>query len=128
MPNEQLTLIMTLTINDGAAYAVTDIAQQCRDVVVANEPGTLTYDCYLLGNVCRYIEVYASSAALMDHVNGKVGTELAPRLFEHASLDSVLSFGEPTPEARGALEHFGATIHGSPFYSRERSPAAHTST
>lgn len=118
MPSEQITLIVTLTINDGAVDAITEILKQARDVVVADEPGTLTYDCYLLGNVCRYVEVYASSAALMDHVTGKVATELAPRLFEHASLDSMLSFGEPTPEARGVLEQFGATIHGSPLYSR----------
>lgn len=126
MTSEQLTLIVTLTINDGAVDAVTDIAQQSRDVVEADEPGTLTYDCYLLGNVCRYVEVYASSAALMDHVTGKVGTEVAPRLFEHASLDSMLAFGEPTPEARNVLEHFGATIHGSPLYSRELRPVAPT--
>ena len=128
MPSERITLIMTLTINDGAVDAVTDILQQSRDMVVANEPGTLTYDCYLHGNVCRYVEVYESSAALMDHVTGKVGTELAPRLFEHASLDSVLSFGEPTPEARSVLEQFGATINGSPVYSRELSPVGHTIT
>ena len=74
------------------------------------EPGTLGYEWFLDagGTVCHIHERFADSDAAMVHL-GNFGTKFAERFLRCFEPTDLYVYGEPSDEARAALDGFGAT-------------------
>lgn len=88
-------------------------AEGCK--VAADEPGTLTFDCYYSeehGSLVL-LETYADSSAFLSHMQADGHDEFLGSLM--ALIDSVefVVLGEPTAVLAEAL----ATVPGAQFYS-----------
>lgn len=77
------------------------------------EPGTQVYEWFLSedGTVCHINERYADSEAAMAHL-GNFGSKFADRFLGCFEPTSFSVYGEPTAEARAALDGFGASYLG----------------
>jgi pentatricopeptide repeat protein len=77
------------------------------------EPGTQGYEWFLSedGTVCHINERYADSEAAMAHL-GNFGSKFADRFLGCFEPTSFSVYGEPTAEARAALDGFGASYLG----------------
>lgn len=91
-------------------------ARELMDEMVSaslEEPGTQGYEWFLSGDgtVCHINERYADSEAAIAHL-GKFGSKFAERFLACFEPTSFSVYGEPTAEARAALDGFGATYLG----------------
>ena len=79
-----------------------------------DEPGTLGYEWFLGsdGTVCHIYERYADSDAAMVHL-GNFGAKFAERFLECCEPTALYVYGEPSDEARAALDGFGAVYLGT---------------
>lgn len=78
------------------------------------EPGTLGYEWFLSdnGTVCHICERYVDSGAALEHL-GNFGTKFAERFLACFAPTGFFVYGEPSDEARAALDGFGATYLGT---------------
>jgi len=74
-----------------------------------SEAGTLGYEWFLNapGATCHIHERYADSAAVMAHL-GTFGSRFADRFLQCFEPAGLAVYGTPSPEARAALDGFGA--------------------
>lgn len=103
---------LQMSVRDGR---LNDARALMREMVAATdqEPGAQEYEWFLSGNgkTCHIIERYADSAAAMVHL-GNFGSKFADRFLACFEPTSLLVYGEPSAEARAALDGFGATYLG----------------
>ncbi len=73
------------------------------------EPGTQGYEWFLSGDgkTCHIDERYADSKAVMVHL-GNFGSKFADRFLACFEPTSLSVYGEPSAEARAALDGLGA--------------------
>ena len=79
-----------------------------------NESGTLGYEWFLSadGGTCHICERYADSGAALVHL-GNFGAHFAERFLQCFAPTDLTVYGEPSDEARAALDGFGAAYLGS---------------
>ncbi len=86
-----------------------------NEMVVATqqEPGTQNYEWFLSGDdkTCHINERYADSEAVMVHL-GNFGSKFADRFLACFEPTSLSVYGDPSAEARAALDGFGAVYLG----------------
>lgn len=77
------------------------------------EPGTLVYEWFLSddGKRCHINERFADSEAALAHL-GNFGAKFADRFLDCFEPTSLSVYGEPSTEARAALDGLGATYLG----------------
>lgn len=93
------------------------LSAQAREMVLANEPGTLQYDVYLNADQseCMVIERYRDSEAAMAHaanLGDLFGAVLATVSVVHGEL-----LGEPSPELRAKLAGSEVPVLFTPYQS-----------
>lgn len=78
------------------------------------EPGTLSYEWFLSedGSMCHIYERYADSDAVLAHLES-FGSKFAERFLACVESTALSVYGEPTDEARSALDGFGAVYLGT---------------
>ena len=78
------------------------------------EPGALGYEWFLSddGSTCHLNERYADSDAVMAHL-GTSGAKFAERFLTCVQPTSLNVYGDPSGEARAALDGFGAVYRGT---------------
>jgi hypothetical protein len=88
-------------------------AASYSDGTTREEPGTQGYEWFLTGDgrTCHINERYADSDAVMAHL-GNFGSHFAERFLACFEPTSFSVYGEPSAEARAALDGFGATYLG----------------
>ena len=79
-----------------------------------SEPGTVAYEWFLgaEGTVCHIYERYTDSDAVVGHL-GTFGARFAERFLECLEPTNLYVYGEPSDEARAALDGFGAAYLGT---------------
>ena len=77
------------------------------------EPGSIGYEWFLSadGSVCHINERYADSNAVMEHL-GNFGAKFAERFLACLEPTGFSVYGDPSDEARAALDGFGAAYLG----------------
>ena len=93
-----------------------DDARELMDEMVSatrEEPGTQGYEWFLSGDgtACHINERYADSEAAIAHL-GNFGSKFAERFLACFEPTSFSVYGDPTAEARAALDGFGAVYLG----------------
>ena len=93
---------------DAARSLMTEMVAATRD-----EPGTLGYEWFISddGTACHINERYADSGAALVHL-GAFGEKFMDRFLACFEPTSFSVYGDPSAEARGALDGFGATYLG----------------
>jgi len=103
---------LQMSVREGRLNDARDLM---REMVAATEqePGTQGYEWFLSGDgrTCHINERYADSAAVMAHL-GNFGSKFAERFLACFEPTSLSVYGEPSAEARAALDGFGATYLG----------------
>lgn len=103
---------LQLSVRDGR---LDDVRALMAEMVAStmNEPGTLGYEWFLSpdGGTCHTCERYADSAAVLAHL-GTFGARFADRFLACLQPTSLTVYGEPSTEARTALDGFGAVYLG----------------
>jgi quinol monooxygenase YgiN len=100
------------TLGEGKAAEFKAVAAEISALCKAEEPGTLAYHWYLNDDETGFAlyERYADSDAFLAHL-GNLEPHMA-RFMSLGEITGVMVFGEPSPDARTALEGFGATFYG----------------
>ncbi|NQV85576.1 MAG: antibiotic biosynthesis monooxygenase [Woeseiaceae bacterium] len=111
MPNT-ISWDLQMTVREGCL----NDARELMDEMVAatqQESGTQGYEWFLSvdGKTCHIYERYADSAAVMIHV-GNFGTNFAARFMACFEPTSLSVYGNPSAEARAALDGLGAIYLG----------------
>jgi quinol monooxygenase YgiN len=93
-----------------------DAARELMDEMVTatkEEPGAQGYEWFLSGDgkACHINERYVDSDAVMAHL-GNFGSKFAERFLACFEPTSVSVYGQPSAEARAALDGFGAAYLG----------------
>lgn len=103
---------LQLAVRDGH---LDDVRELMSDMVAATEeePGTLGYEWFLSadGKSCHINERYANSEAVMAHL-GNFGSKFAERFLACFEPKLLSVYGDPSAEARAALDGLGATYLG----------------
>ena len=103
---------LQMSVRDGRLDAARDLM---KEMVAATEqePGTERYEWFVSsdGMACHTNERYADSAAVLVHL-GNFGSKFAERFLACFEPTSLSVYGAPSPEARAALDGFGATYLG----------------
>lgn len=113
----ELLGIARFRFREGRREEYLRLADEARELVRANEPGTLGYDVYMNADQseCMVIERYRDSQAAMDHA-ANVG-----HLFEAvlATVDLVHGelLGEPSDELRARIAGGDAPVLFTPYRS-----------
>ena len=110
---------MSNTISWNLQMSVRLSLNEVRDLMAAmvaateQEPGTQGYEWFLSpdGKTCHINERSADSAAVMAHL-GNFGSKFADRFLACFEPTSLSVYGEPSAEARAALDGFGAAYLG----------------
>jgi quinol monooxygenase YgiN len=94
---------------DGARALMAEMVEATRE-----EPGTLGYEWFLSadGGTCHVCERYADSDAALAHF-GNFGANFAERFLGCFEPTGLSVYGEPSDEARGAFDGFGAAYLGT---------------
>lgn len=103
---------LQLSVRDGHEK---DVSELMNDMVTATgwEAGTEGYEWFLStdGKVCHINERYADSEAVIVHLSN-FGSKFAERFLACFEPTSFSVYGEPSAEARAALDGFGANYLG----------------
>ncbi|HSM36232.1 MAG TPA: antibiotic biosynthesis monooxygenase [Longimicrobiales bacterium] len=104
---------LQLSVRDGR---LDDARNLMADMVEAtrNEPGALVYEWFLDGDgaVCHICERYADSEAVVTHL-ANFGANFADRFLACFAPTALYVYGDPSSEARDALDGFGAEYLGT---------------
>lgn len=103
--------LVDLTIHEGKFDSFEFIAQE----MIAStrlEPGALGYEWCLSTDrrLCRIIETYADSDAVLAHLKGPAVQDGVPKLLDASSLSRFEVYGDRGPQAAAMLAGFGAEI------------------
>lgn len=103
---------LQLSVRDGQLNA----AHTLMDEMVAStleEPGALGYEWFFSddGKTCHINERYADSGAVLVHA-GNFGTKFAERFLACLEPTCLSVYGDPSAEARAALDGLGAVYLG----------------
>jgi quinol monooxygenase YgiN len=76
------------------------------------EPGTTVYDWYLSRDrhKARLYEEYVDADAVVAHMEGRVVTDLVPKLASSSQLTRFEVYGDPGRHGRALLERAGAEL------------------
>ena len=103
---------LQMSVRDGR---LEDARELMDEMVTATseEQGTLAYEWFLSedGAACHIYERYADSDAVMIHV-GNFGSNFAERFLGCFEPVSLSVYGDPSAEARAALDGLGACYLG----------------
>lgn len=103
---------LQMSVHEGRLNDARDLM---KEMVAATEQeaGAQGYEWFLSrdGKTCHINERYADSAAAMVHL-GNFGSKFADRFLTCFEPTSLSVYGEPSAEARAALDGFGATYLG----------------
>ena len=99
----ELIGIARFKFHEGKRDEYLRLSDQARDLVRANEPGTLGYDLYLNGDQseCMIIERYRDSEAAIEHAANLA--HLFDAVLATVSVVHGELLGEPSPELRARL-------------------------
>lgn len=104
---------LQLSVRDGQAD---DLRSLMHEMVEStrSELGTQAYEWFLSGDgtACHIYERYDDSAAVMAHL-GAFGSKFAERFLTCLEPTGLHVYGDPSDEARAALDGFGAVYLGS---------------
>lgn len=93
-----------------------DLKALMQEMVASTEqePGTSTYEWFLSadGGECHINERYADSDSVLAHL-GSFGEHFAERFLACLEPTSLCVYGEPSDDARAALDGFGAAYLGT---------------
>ncbi len=111
MPNT-ISWNLQMSVREGRLNDVRDLM---REMVAATqqEQATQGYEWFLSedGKTCHLNERYADSEAVMVHL-GNFGSKFADRFLACFEPTSISVYGDPSAEARAALDGFGAAYLG----------------
>ena len=104
---------LQMSVREGQLSAARDLMPEMVEAT-RGEPGTLGYEWFLSGDetLCHVYERYADSDAALAHL-GTFGTKFAERFLQCFEPTALYVYGEPSDEARAALEGFGAVYLGT---------------
>jgi quinol monooxygenase YgiN len=93
MNNQQVRLLVSFKVNHYEKFK--EVAKQCAQYVAQNEPATLTYEWFVDADQAkgRLFEVYESSEALKEHMQGPVFGEMGPKFEDAITWVSIETFG-----------------------------------
>jgi quinol monooxygenase YgiN len=99
------------SVYDGKVEDFKRLAEDLLSAIREHDSDTLNYAIFLdePGRVAVIIEQYASSAGWLAH-NANLGP-LTPRFAEVCEVTAIEFYGDPTPEARAALNGLGARYY-----------------
>jgi quinol monooxygenase YgiN len=104
---------LRLTVQDGR---LDELRALMAEMVASTreEPGTIAYEWFLSedGRTCHIYERYADSEAVMAHV-GTFGARFADRFLACLQPTSFTVYGQPSAEAKAALDGLGAVYLGT---------------
>ena len=102
-----IAYLIEMTIEDGKTDEFKALAAAYTDAVRAGEPGTLEYQWWLSEDGSKGLlkETFTGSEALLTHI-ANVGPSLSD-LLAIAPFTRWEIFGEPSADARNALDEFG---------------------
>ena len=103
---------LQMSVNEGHL----DDARALMNEMVAGtrqETGAVGYEWFLSadGKACHINERYADSAGVLAHL-GNFNTKFAERFLTYFAPTSLSVYGEPSMEARAALDRLGAAYFG----------------
>lgn len=103
---------LQLAIRDGYLDDARELMNQMVSATL-EEPGTQVYEWFLSEDdkICHINERYADSDAVMAHL-GNFGSRFADRFLACFEPVSFSVYGEPSAEARAALDGLGAAYFG----------------
>ena len=113
----ELLGIARFKFHEGKREEYLRLSDQARDLVRANEPGTLGYDLYVNGDQseCMVIERYRDSEAAIEHA-ANLG-HLFPAVLATASVIHGELLGEPSAELRAKLAGSVVPVLFTPYWS-----------
>ena len=108
-----LSWTVQMKVRDGQANNVRGLMEEMV-ASTEQEPGTHGYEWFLSADetTCHLLERYADSDAAMVHL-GNFKAKFAERFLGCFEPSAVFVYGEPSDEARGALDEFGSVYLGS---------------
>jgi quinol monooxygenase YgiN len=106
----RLRNIVRLRYKPGAAEAAREVLGRCVAHAREHEPGLVTYEFFDHGERCTGFEVFASSSALAEHMEGPIVTELMPELLAHCDIEGIETYGVPDGPAKAILDAFGIEL------------------
>ncbi len=114
----ELLGIARFKFREGKREEYLRLSDQARDLVRANEPGTLGYDLYLNGDrsECVVIERYRDSEAAMEHA-ANLG-HLFPAVLATVSVVHGELLGEASAELRAKLAGSDVPALFTPYWSK----------
>jgi quinol monooxygenase YgiN len=104
---------LQLTVRDGQLDALRELMAEMVEATTAEE-GATGYQWFLSadGTTCHIYEQYVDSAAVMVHL-GNFGAKFMERFLGCLEVTALFVYGEPSDEARAALDGFGAQYLGT---------------
>ena len=113
----ELIGIARFKFHEGKREEYLRLSDQAREMLRANEPGTLGYDLYLNGDQseCMVIERYRDSEAAMAHA-ANLG-HLFPAVLATVSVVHGELLGEPSAELRARLAGSDVPVLFTPYRS-----------
>ena len=111
--SETVSWNLQLSVREGRLDDARDLMAEMVEAT-RDESGTLGYEWFLgeSGTVCHIQERYADSDAAMVHL-GNFGAKFAERFLQCFEPTGFWVYGEPSDEARAALDGFGAAYLGA---------------
>ncbi len=103
----EITIALHGKTQDPAAYQA--LGKEMSEVVQGSEPDTIRYDWYLSpdGHTLN-IDGYTSSEAFLAHMGAASASGMLDKWMSVVEVERVEVKGEPSADARAALEGFGA--------------------
>jgi quinol monooxygenase YgiN len=117
MTMSEILGIARFRFHEGKREEYLRLSEQARELVEANEPGTLGYDLYLNADQteCMVIERYRDSEAAMQHA-ANLGHLFADVLATVSIVHGEL-LGEPSPELTEKLAGSDVPVLFTPYWS-----------
>jgi quinol monooxygenase YgiN len=106
--SKDLFWVFTLSVREGKSAQFEHLVERIVDAT-RREPGTLAYQ-YSANNdktVVHIFERYVDSDAFVAHVN-ETFSRFADEFLQCVSVERLVVYGDPSAEARAALDQFGA--------------------
>ena len=100
---------LQMAVRDGQLDNARNLMNEMIAATKQDEPGTQLYEWFFSqdGKTCHISERYDDSGAVMVHL-GNFGSKYADRFLACFEPTALWVYGDPSPEARAALDGFGA--------------------
>ncbi len=111
MKEQIVRLAVDFVVNDGQLEKFKDIAN-AMTAVANGEPATLGYEWFFSPDQkqCRLLEIYADSAAVLAHFQGRCVTEYVPQIVQVSQVARFEIYGDPGAEVATMAGGLGAKI------------------